>query len=133
MFDGNWFSQKLQAKKLTQRRLAGLLGVHYSRLSRLLNGKLKMTPAEVMAFAKILGVSVEDVVQHADASATRKKIAAADSPSEHLTKRRPAPPKTESKRGLPPFYGSMKGLITIAPGVDLTEPAADPDSWKFRG
>lgn len=39
-----------------------------------------------------------------------------------------APPK----EGYYPFYGSMKGLITIAPGVDLTEPAADPKSWKRR-
>jgi peptidoglycan/xylan/chitin deacetylase (PgdA/CDA1 family) len=39
----------------------------------------------------------------------------------------------KNKSGLPPFYGSMKGLITIAPGVDLTKPAADPKSWKFRG
>jgi hypothetical protein len=29
------------------------------------------------------------------------------------------------EKGFPPFYGSMKGLITILPGVDLTEPA-DP-------
>jgi hypothetical protein len=32
--------------------------------------------------------------------------------------------------GYPPFYGSMKGLITIMPGVDLTEPA-DPE-WGKR-
>jgi hypothetical protein len=39
--------------------------------------------------------------------------------------------KSESgpKSGLPPFYGALKGLITIAPGVDLTEPA-DPDWGK---
>ncbi|ARQ01776.1 DUF7662 domain-containing protein [Pseudorhodoplanes sinuspersici] len=28
-----------------------------------------------------------------------------------------------------PLYGSMKGLVTLAPGVDLTEPA-DPDWGK---
>jgi hypothetical protein len=33
------------------------------------------------------------------------------------------------KSGVPPFYGALKGLITIAPGVDLTEPA-DPDWGK---
>lgn len=32
-----------------------------------------------------------------------------------------------------PAFGSMKGSITLAPGVDLTKPAADPKSWKFRG
>ena len=32
--------------------------------------------------------------------------------------------------GYPPFYGSMKGLITIMPGVDLAEPA-DPEWGKL--
>jgi hypothetical protein len=40
------------------------------------------------------------------------------------SQRKPAP-----KSGLPPFYGALKGLIQIAPGVDLTEPA-DPDWGK---
>lgn len=33
---------------------------------------------------------------------------------------------TKSKRGRHPLIGFMKGMLTIAPGVDLTEPA-DPD------
>jgi hypothetical protein len=37
--------------------------------------------------------------------------------------------KRAPKSGLPPFYGALKGLIQIAPGVDLTEPA-DPDWGK---
>lgn len=42
----------------------------------------------------------------------------------------PAPKsKSAPKAGLPPFYGALKGLIQIAPGVDLTEPA-DPDWGK---
>jgi hypothetical protein len=48
---------------------------------------------------------------------TRAKSREADNPS--------AP-----KDGYYPFYGSMKGLITIAPGVDLTEPA-DPEWGKL--
>jgi hypothetical protein len=46
----------------------------------------------------------------------------------HKSKIKPPPPK----EGYYPFYGSLKGLITIAPGVDLTEPAADPKAWKRR-
>jgi hypothetical protein len=42
----------------------------------------------------------------------------------------PAPKsKSAPKSGLPPFYGALKGLIQIAPGVDLMEPA-DPDWGK---
>ncbi len=36
----------------------------------------------------------------------------------------------ENKGELPPLFGWMKGLITIAPGVDLTEPA-DPDLGDY--
>ena len=46
---------------------------------------------------------------------------------------RPNSDTSATPKGLPPFYGSMKGLITVAPGVDLTKPAADPKSWKLRG
>ena len=45
-------------------------------------------------------------------------------PDAPAPKSKPAP-----KPGLPPFYGALKGLIQIAPGVDLTEPA-DPDWGK---
>jgi len=39
--------------------------------------------------------------------------------------------KAEQKKCHPAF-GSMKGLIRIVAGTDLTEPAADPKSWKPR-
>lgn len=41
-----------------------------------------------------------------------------------VSTRKPAP-----KSGLPPFYGALKGLIQVEPGVDLTEPA-DPEWGK---
>jgi hypothetical protein len=41
----------------------------------------------------------------------------------------PKQPKIARDEGYYPFYGSMKGLIRIEPGVDLTEPA-DPDWGK---
>lgn len=37
--------------------------------------------------------------------------------------------KLAPKSGLPPFYGALKGLIQVAPGVDLTDPA-DPEWGK---
>ena len=41
----------------------------------------------------------------------------------------PAPDKPAASQPCHPAYGSMKGLIQIAPGVDLTEPA-DPEWGK---
>jgi hypothetical protein len=37
-------------------------------------------------------------------------------------------PNESAETGLPPFFGTMKGLMKIAPGTDLTAPA-DPD-WE---
>jgi hypothetical protein len=39
--------------------------------------------------------------------------------------------KAEQKKCHPAF-GSMRGLIRVVAGTDLTEPAADPKSWKLR-
>jgi transcriptional regulator with XRE-family HTH domain len=155
MIDSDWFAQKLHSKKLSQRKVAELLGVHYSRISRLLTGKLKMQISEARTLARILGASEEEVLRHADtrplgagpsvqeaklrgqtakakgglssglADDRRSYRAAEVSPAERKTGKRTHP--------VHPAFGSMKGLITLAPGVDLTRPAADPKSWKFRG
>ena len=37
--------------------------------------------------------------------------------------------RSPTRSGYPPFYGLLKGTVTIAPGVDLTEPA-DADWGK---
>jgi hypothetical protein len=40
-----------------------------------------------------------------------------------------APPPQTKKSGRHPLFGALKGLIRVAPGVDLTEPA-EPDWGK---
>ncbi len=40
----------------------------------------------------------------------------------------PSPPAPAKKGGRHPLFGALKGLVRIAPGVDLTEPA-DPE-WS---
>ena len=80
--------------------------------------------------------------RHHARSDARNKPAGAESsgqssPSGVAEAARPYQAVDKPISGLPercrhPAFGSMKGLIQIAPGVDLTEPAADPDSWKSR-
>ena len=41
----------------------------------------------------------------------------------------PTDSSDKTSGGLPPFYGALKGTVTVAPGVDLTEPA-DPEWGK---
>lgn len=135
MFDSNWFEQKLRAKKLTQRKVAELLGIHYSRVSRLLTGRAEMNLDEAAWFAANFGVPVEDVLRHAGVKARSSKKR-----SSKLRGKRAKPVKAitvadqEAHLGpvecRHPLYGALKGYITFVPGVDLTEPA-DPE-WGER-
>lgn len=40
------------------------------------------------------------------------------------------PPEPATKRTFTNIHGCMRGMITIAPGVDLTEPVGDPEDWN---
>ena len=131
MFDGNWFEQKLRAKKLSQRKVAELLGVQESRVSRLLRGRVEMKLNEAAWFAANFGVPVEDVLRHAGGKARGSK-----KHSSKLRGKKAKPLEAKaivdrdenpgSKECRHPLYGAMKGYITFVPGVDLTEPA-DPE------
>jgi len=134
MFDSNWFEQKLRAKKLSQRKVAELLGIHYSRVSRLLTGRVEMSLDEAAWFAANLDVPVEDVLRHAGVKArgskkrssklSGKKAKPVEATADVDQDTRPA------KECRHPLYGALKGYITFVPGVDLTEPA-DPE-WGER-
>jgi len=134
MFDSNWFEQKLRAKKLSQRKVAELLGIHYSRVSRLLTGRVEMSLDEAAWFAANLGVPVEDVLRHAGVKARGSKKR-----SSKLSGKKTKPVEATgvvdqythpAKECRHPLYGALKGYITFVPGVDLTEPA-DPE-WGER-
>ena len=131
MFNSNWFEQKLRAKKLSQRKVAELLGIHDSRVSRLLTGQVKMSLDEAAWFAANFGVPVEDVLRHAGVKARGSKKHPAKLSGK---KAKPVEEKAVVDRGAHPgskqcrhpLFGAMKGYITFVPGVDLTEPA-DPE------
>ena len=134
MFDSNWFEQKLRAKKLSQRKVAELLGIHYSRVSRMLRGRVEMSLDEAAWFAANLGVPVEDVLRHAGVKPRGSK-----KHSSKLSGKKAKPVEATAvvdqdthlgKECRHPAFGALKGLIHIAPGVDLTAPA-DPE-WGER-
>jgi len=134
MFDSNWFEQKLRAKKLSQRKVAELLGIHYSRVSRLLTGRVEMSLDEAAWFAANLGVPVEDVLRHAGVNARGSKKHSSNQNGKK-TKQAKATVVADQDTHLAkecrhPAFGALKGLIHIAPGVDLTAPA-DPE-WGER-
>lgn len=63
--DTNWFQGKLSDKRLSQRRLASMMGLDPAAVSLMLNGKRKMTAVEASEVAKLLGVPLDEVLRHA--------------------------------------------------------------------
>lgn len=60
-----WFDGQLAAREISQRKLAKMMDMDPSALSLMLSGKRKMTAAEASDVARLLGVSVEEVLRHA--------------------------------------------------------------------
>lgn len=142
MIDSAWFYQQLEKEGRSLRSMARVLGLDPSAVSRMLRGERKMSAEEQDGIAAYLGVSLSelavrrrgDVVGFAEdgqegyvlnapqADLTKKKTQSADpwdaDPLEGLN--------LEATNFYDRVRGCMKGTITIAPGVDLTEPA-DPE------
>ncbi len=134
MIDSAWFYQQLEAKGSSVRDLARFLDLDPSSVSRMLRGERKMSAEEQDGIAAYLGVPLGQIASRrrgdADGFAERGQ--------EPLVMDALVPEAREggSARWLDDglsFYervrGCMKGTITVAPGVDLTEPA-DPEWAK---
>jgi hypothetical protein len=63
--DKAWFADRLAMRKISQRKLAGMMDMDASAMSLMLSGKRKMSAQEAGEVAKLLGVSVEEVMRHA--------------------------------------------------------------------
>lgn len=63
--DRRWFQDRLADKRLSQRKLARHLHIDPAAVSLMLRGKRKMTAAEAAEVARLLGVSVDEVVLRA--------------------------------------------------------------------
>lgn len=63
--DFEWFKNKLAEKRISQARLAKLLEMDKSSMSLLLRGKRRMTTDRAADIARLLGVSVTEVMKRA--------------------------------------------------------------------
>lgn len=66
----DWFRDVLAAKKLSQRRLAGLMELDPAAISLMLRGQRRMTPAEAHQMSVILGVKTTEVLRQAGIAVT---------------------------------------------------------------
>jgi DNA-binding transcriptional regulator YdaS (Cro superfamily) len=60
-----WFVDRLASRNISQRKLAGLMDMDASAVSLMLSGKRKMSAQEAGDVARLLGVTVDEVLRHA--------------------------------------------------------------------
>ena len=68
--DKKWFDDLLMDRRMTQRELAAAIDMDPSSLNLLLQGKRRMTTQKASDIARILGVSIEDVIAHSGGTQT---------------------------------------------------------------
>ena len=136
MIDSAWFYQQLEKEGRSLRGMARALGIDPSAASRMLRGERRMSAEEQDGIADYLGVALEEVAarrrgegvgfaeEGQDAFVPEKVMGPVRS---DLVDHKAGKRKSEEQKS---FYervrGRMAGTVTIAPGVDLTEPT-DPD------
>lgn len=127
--DREWLFESLQRRGQSLRKLAAYMGLDPSAVSRLVSGERGMKAAEQDQIAAFLGTTTAEVASHRVASTLH------GTESEGFGEMKQAAFKPEAagdgKEKKPyrhPAWGALKGMITIAAGVDLTEPTFE--NWK---
>ncbi|WEK03516.1 MAG: helix-turn-helix transcriptional regulator [Candidatus Devosia phytovorans] len=130
MVDKAWFETRMLEKGLSLRMVAHQLDVDPSALSRSLNAKRKLKPGEITRLAAILGASPASILEHVDIAANK---GFGEMPQTKLGTPMPvdagSKPSPSGAKVQHPAFGALKGMITLLPDVDYTEPA-DPEWGK---
>lgn len=119
--DTDWFVAQFSNRNLSQSDFARLLGYDRSAISRMLTGERNMSAQEQDKLAAFLGVSLEEVAAHRGAAHTGFAESAQSNYSSVEAPRKKAL-RADRDPYRHPVFGCMAGTLTIAPGVDLTEP-----------
>ena len=119
--DKQWFLDRQAEKGLSLRKMAELMGIDPSALSRTLNGERRMKTSEVGKIATILGASGAEVLAHIEGKKAMAVLGAKT--SDEFT-----PDHKSARISDHPGFGFMKGLIKIEEGFDITGPF-DDEPW----
>lgn len=127
----------MKEHNLTVRSMADRLNMHYSALSRTLNGQRRMQVDEIRNIAEIFDRSESEIMAHLVSSRDGASLAQHSPRSGFMEgqvdfKDDMSGNKKEyivAPRGADPLFGCMAGTLTLLPDVDYTAPA-DPDWGK---
>ena len=122
--DKPWFLEQLEKKGKNATDLAKFLGLDKSAVSRMLKGERPMKVHEQDKVARFLGVSLREIAAHRvqpshGFAENKQKDYVAEVATFSNTKTDREMKKDPYRH---PAFGCMIGTLTIAPGVDLTEP-----------
>lgn len=148
--DSDWFYEKLKEMGSSSVELARFLKLDPSSVSRMLKGERKMSADEQDRVSAFLGIPLDVVAIHrrgegeAYGFAEKKQdayLAEGGSPTPDPSDKMFTEDDIIYKDGkrwmeredgtlieLHPIFGSMKGTITVMPGVDLTAPM----DWDYE-
>jgi transcriptional regulator with XRE-family HTH domain len=71
-FDRRWYTERLSAQHLSQRGLAKRLDIDPAQVSRIFNGRRPLRLDEVPVLARLLDVSVVDIIERAGVPLSRR-------------------------------------------------------------
>ncbi|GLQ53199.1 helix-turn-helix domain-containing protein [Devosia nitrariae] len=138
--DKAWFEAQMKEQGLSLRALAAKIDMDPSALSRSLNAQRKLSSQDIRSLARAFGKTPGDVLEHIDVAEATPVVTHSNTTAGfgEMQQRRFAP-KAESKAGEPgagqevparhPIWGVWKGLVTLDPNHDYTQPA-DTDWGK---
>jgi transcriptional regulator with XRE-family HTH domain len=137
--DKAWFASQMKERNLTVRRMAGRMNMHYSALSRTLNGERRMQVDEIRKIAEIFGQPVSEVWAHLGSPMSRQNAGDTGHSPGLMEGQVDFEMATDMNgnseeyivppRDADPLFGCMAGTLTLLPDVDYTAPA-DPDWGK---
>ena len=106
--DTRWFQNRLADKRLSQRKLASHLHLDPAAVSLMIRGKRKISAAEAAEIARLLGVTVEEVLMRAGCAATIPGERQKDAPAAFVF------PNVRHKEVLPP--GMLELPVPLSDG-----------------
>ncbi len=132
--DTRWFQDRLADRQVSQRKLASMLNLDPAAVSLMVRGKRKMSAAEAAEVARVLNVSVDEVLARAGIYAAADSVRAQAAMAQHeisLARKSAAEPLNGAaaagvaeKR----VSGRIEGAATALNGsdtVDVPVPMAD--------
>lgn len=121
-----WFQDRIEDRKLSQRKLAAMMGLDPASVSMMLNGKRSIKMAEAASLSSLLGVPLDDVMFNAGLPKPRD----VDSTSP-ITMVVDGVGRVKPREGVSPRVPVPPGLPTMAAALRCEDPTSAFDGWVF--